>query len=106
MYIIASTALMYRMIVRYTADMTAPKIEHQERIADVRNSLADAIEKARYYDETTVLTSRGKRVAVLVGMDFYERALVALGEDRVPANRDAAAAENIARGNTGPKRSV
>ncbi|MEU2484054.1 type II toxin-antitoxin system prevent-host-death family antitoxin [Streptomyces sp. NPDC012617] len=63
--------------------MTAPKKEHQEKIADVRNALADAIEKARYYDETTVLTSRGKRVAVLVGMDFYERALEALGEERV-----------------------
>ncbi|MFF0777047.1 type II toxin-antitoxin system prevent-host-death family antitoxin [Streptomyces sp. NPDC003720] len=63
--------------------MTAPKKEHQEKIADVRNSLADAIERARYYDETTVMTSRGKRVAVIVGMDFYERALAALGEERV-----------------------
>ncbi|MFC8704147.1 type II toxin-antitoxin system prevent-host-death family antitoxin [Streptomyces anulatus] len=62
--------------------MTAPKKEHQSKIADARNALADAIEKARYYDETTVLTSRGKRVAVLVGMDFYERALEALGETR------------------------
>jgi prevent-host-death family protein len=85
MYIIALIALMYIMIVRYTADMTAPKKEHQEKIAEFRNSLADAIEKARYFDETTVLTSRGKRVAVLVGMDFYERALAALGEERVLA---------------------
>ena len=37
---------------------------------------------ARYFDETTVLTSRSKRVAVIVGMDFYERALAALGEER------------------------
>lgn len=83
MYIIALNALMYMTPVRYSTDMTAPKKEHQEKIADVRNSLAEAIEKARYYDETTVLTSRGKRVAVLVGMDFYERALTALGEERV-----------------------
>jgi prevent-host-death family protein len=83
MYIIALNALMYIMIVRYTPDMTAPKKEHQEKIADVRNSLADAIERARYFDETTVMTSRGKRVAVIVGMDFYERALEALGEERV-----------------------
>lgn len=83
MYIIAVNALTYIMVVRYTPDMTAPKKEHQEKIADVRNSLADAIEKARYYDETTVMTSRGKRVAVIVGMDFYERALEALGEERV-----------------------
>lgn len=83
MYIIAVSALMYIMVLRYSVDMTAPKKEHQEKIADVRNALAEAIEKARYYDETTVLTSRGKRVAVLVGMDFYERALAALGEERV-----------------------
>lgn len=87
-YIIAVIALMYIMVLRYTADMTALKKEHQEKIADVRNALADAIEKARYYDETTVLTSRGKRVAVLVGMDFYERALEALGEERVRVPRE------------------
>lgn len=72
----------YTMIVRYTPDMTASKKEHQQSIAEVRNSLAGAIERARYYDETTVLTSRGKRVAVLVGMDFYERALASMGEQR------------------------
>jgi prevent-host-death family protein len=76
MYINALNAL------RYTFAMTAPKKEHQEKIAEFRNSMADSIERARYFDETTVLTSRGKRVAVLVGMDFYERALTALGEQR------------------------
>jgi prevent-host-death family protein len=81
-YIIALTALMYIRVMRYTADMTEPKKEHRQKIADFRNSLADAIERARYFDETTVLTSRGKQVAVLVGMDFYERALEALGEER------------------------
>jgi prevent-host-death family protein len=85
MYIIAVNAVKYTMIVRYTPDMSATKKEHQKSIAEVRNSLAEAIEKARYFDETTVLTSRGKRVAVLVGMDFYERALAALGEERVLA---------------------
>lgn len=83
MYIIALNAFLYMMIVRYTPAMTAPKKEHQEKIAEFRNSLAGSIERARYYDETTVLTSRGKRVAVLVGMDFYERALAAMGEQRV-----------------------
>ncbi|MFG3127433.1 type II toxin-antitoxin system prevent-host-death family antitoxin [Streptomyces tendae] len=70
--------------------MTASKKEHQEKIADVRNSLADAIERARYFDETTVMTSRGKRVAVIVGMDFYERALTAMGEERVLVEKPAA----------------
>jgi prevent-host-death family protein len=100
MYIIALNAFLYMVIVRYTPAMTAPKKEHQEKIADFRNSIADVIERARYFDETTVLTSRGKRVAVMVGMDFYERALAAMGEQRVPVDpkdaRDIAAAKNIA----------
>lgn len=79
----------YLTVLSYTPDMTAPKKEHQQKIAEFRNSLADAIERARYFDQTTVLTSRGKRVAVLVGMDFYERALAALGEERVPADTDS-----------------
>lgn len=86
MYIIAVIAVMGIVIVRYTPDMTATKKEHQKSIAEVRNSLAEAIERARYFDETTVLTSRKKRVAVIVGMDFYERALEALGEERVLAD--------------------
>lgn len=85
MYIIALNALMNITVLGYTTNMTAPKLEHQERIADVRNSLADAIAKARYYDEVTVLTSHKKRVAALVSMEFYERALAALGEERIPA---------------------
>lgn len=68
--------------------MTEPKVEHRERIADVRNALADAINQARYRDEATVLTSRSKQVAVLVGMDFYTRALAALGEDRLYVPKD------------------
>lgn len=71
--------------VGYTPDMDAPKIQHTRRIADVRNSLAEAIAHARYRDEVTVLTSRGKPAAVLVSVGFYERALEALGETRVPA---------------------
>lgn len=89
MYIIALTALLYTMILRYTPDMSAEKKEHQKSIAEVRNSLAEAIERARYFDETTVLTSRSKRVAVIVGMDFYERALEALGEQRVLVDETA-----------------
>lgn len=90
MYIIPFIALMYMHALRYTAAMTAPKKEHQKGIADVRNALGGAIERARYYDETTVMTSRGKRVAVIVGMDFYERALAALGEERVLVEEPAA----------------
>lgn len=89
MYIIAVNAVIHIMILRYTPDMSATKKENQKSIAEVRNSLAEAIEKARYFDETTVLTSRKKRVAVIVGMDFYERALEALGEQRVLVDADS-----------------
>ena len=89
MYIIPFSALMYTdSRLGYTAYMTAPKVELEERIADVRNALADAINRARYRDEVTVLTHRKKRVAALVSMDFYERALEALGEERVLAQAD------------------
>ncbi|GAA3851925.1 hypothetical protein GCM10023084_02670 [Streptomyces lacrimifluminis] len=64
--------------------MTAPKPEAQERIADARNALADVINRARYTDETTVLTHRKKRVAAVVSIEFYERALAALDEQRSP----------------------
>jgi prevent-host-death family protein len=97
MYIIAVIALMYIMVVRYTLDMSAEKKEHQKSIAEVRNALAEAIERARYFDETTVLTSRSKRVAVIVGMDFYERALEALGEEREPVEQEPAAPKRVVR---------
>lgn len=77
MYIIASMTLLYINAVGYTADMTAPK-EHEARIADARNSLAEVINRARYLDEPTFLTNRSKRVAVVVSVDFYERARAAL----------------------------
>lgn len=56
----------------YTADMSAPKKEHQDAIAAVRNSFADVTGRARYSDEPTVLTARSKRVAAVVSMEFYD----------------------------------
>lgn len=82
MYIMA---LVYSNGAPYTANMNAPKTEHVKGIAELRNDLADTIGRARYSDDVTVLTSRGKRVAAVVSIDFYERALAALGEQRVPA---------------------
>lgn len=67
------------------------KIERERSIAEVRNSFADAVGQARYSDETTVLTSRKKRVAVIVSIDFYERALAALGETRTLLEEPASA---------------
>lgn len=73
-------ALMYTKAMPYAVPMSEIRNEHEERIADVRNSFAEAIGRARYSGEVTVLTSRGKRAAAIVPMDFYERALEALGE--------------------------
>lgn len=61
------------------------RIEHRAKIAEARNVLGEVISRARYAGETTVLINRGKEAAVIVPFDFYERALEALGEKRVPA---------------------
>ncbi|MGW4731768.1 type II toxin-antitoxin system prevent-host-death family antitoxin [Streptomyces shenzhenensis] len=68
--------------------MPEPITEHVNSIAEVRNSFADAVGRARYSNGATVLTSRGKRVAAIVSMDFYEQALEALGMAAVPAEPD------------------
>lgn len=83
MYIIAVMTLMYMKALEYDADMTAPKTQHEQPINQARNKLAEIIERARFYDEPTLLLNRGKPASVVVGIDFYERALAALGEERV-----------------------
>lgn len=75
-------SMVYMKGVRYSTAMEAPKPEVEARIADARNGLADVINRARYRDEVTVLTHRGRRVAAVVSIEFYERALAALGETR------------------------
>ncbi|GGZ23805.1 hypothetical protein GCM10010387_16300 [Streptomyces inusitatus] len=64
--------------------MSATRDEYEQSIAKVRNSFADAVGRARYNGAITVLTSRSKRAAAIVPMEFYERALVALGESVDP----------------------
>ncbi|MFF4403775.1 type II toxin-antitoxin system prevent-host-death family antitoxin [Streptomyces sp. NPDC001404] len=66
------------------------RIEHRAKIAEARNVLGEVISRARYAGETTVLINRGKEAAVIVPFDFYERALEALGETRVPADDSSA----------------
>ncbi|MGW7001336.1 type II toxin-antitoxin system prevent-host-death family antitoxin [Streptomyces sp. NPDC054933] len=58
--------------------------EHRAKIAEARNVLGEVISRARFAGETTVLINRGKEAAVIVPFDFYERAIEALGEKRVP----------------------
>jgi prevent-host-death family protein len=57
--------------------------EHRAKIAEARNVLGEVISRARFAGETTVLINRGKEAAVIVPFDFYERAIEALGEERV-----------------------
>lgn len=75
MYIIALMTLMYMKPLEYDVDMTAPKTEHDQPIAQARNNLSEVINRARYLGEPTFLLNRGKRVAVVVGTDFYEQAI-------------------------------
>lgn len=56
----------------------------------LRAQFAEYIGRAQYSGEAVVIvdgTRKRKRVAALVSMDFYERALAALGETRVPADK-------------------
>lgn len=70
------------MAVMYALPMATRK-EHRSQIAEARNVLGQVISRARFAGETTILINRGTEAAVIVPYDFYERACVALGEDRV-----------------------
>lgn len=66
-----------------------PRIEHRNKIARARNVFGKVINRAHYAGETTVLVNRGKEdVAVIVPVEFYERAKVALGEEVTPGERE------------------
>lgn len=76
--------------IRYPVVMTPSRQErreHRAKIAEARNVLGEVISRARFAGETTVLINRGKEAAVIVPFDFYERAIEALGEKRVPVER-------------------
>lgn len=61
------------------------RTEHRAKIAEARNVLGEVIARARFAGEPTILMNRGKEAAVLVPFDLYERAMEALGEERVAA---------------------
>lgn len=69
--------------------MATTRIEHRAPTHEARNVLGEVISRARYAGETTVLTNRRKPAAVVVPFDFYERALVALGETVVRADGES-----------------
>ncbi|WP_431781759.1 type II toxin-antitoxin system prevent-host-death family antitoxin [Streptomyces chumphonensis] len=64
----------------------SPRTEHRAKIAEARNVLGEVIARARFAGEPTILMNRGKEAAVIVPFDLYERAMEALGEERVAAD--------------------
>ncbi|KIF67574.1 hypothetical protein HY68_01320 [Streptomyces sp. AcH 505] len=63
--------------------------EHPMQIAQARNVFGEVIARARLAGEPTVLINRKREVAVVVSVDFYERALEALGIERLRAEPPA-----------------
>lgn len=55
--------------------------EVKRKIADARNIFGEVISRCRFGDERTILINRGKPVAVIVSVEFYERAKYLMGEE-------------------------
>ncbi|MFF8566310.1 type II toxin-antitoxin system prevent-host-death family antitoxin [Streptomyces albidoflavus] len=51
-------------------------------VSDARANLTEVIAKVRLLGQRAILTRRDKPQAVLVSMDFYERAVKALEQQR------------------------
>ncbi|PBC71529.1 antitoxin Phd_YefM of type II toxin-antitoxin system [Streptomyces sp. TLI_235] len=56
--------------------------EAEISISEARANLSEVANLARIRDDATVLYNRGKAVAVVVSVDFYEHALLALQDPR------------------------
>ena len=65
--------------------------EHRAKIAEARNVLGEVIARARFAKEPTILVNRGREAAVIISYDLYERAMEALGEQRIAADPPPAA---------------
>ncbi|MFJ3545404.1 type II toxin-antitoxin system prevent-host-death family antitoxin [Streptomyces rubiginosohelvolus] len=64
---------------------TRERKEHRATVADVRNVFGEVLARSRYGGEMTVVMNRSAEAAAIVPMEFYRRALEALGETVVPA---------------------
>jgi prevent-host-death family protein len=62
-------------------------------VSDARNHLADAIEQARRSGEPVFVTRRGRRVAVIVDSEAFER-LVDTAEDAIDRHELQAARDD------------
>ncbi|TWF96451.1 prevent-host-death family protein [Kitasatospora viridis] len=79
------------MYICYIHDMSEPVVES---MAEVRNHLADVLDRARRDGVPTIITRRGKEEAVVIDLDEYRR-LARIAEDAEDAwlNRKADEAE-------------
>ncbi|MGA5496683.1 type II toxin-antitoxin system prevent-host-death family antitoxin [Streptomyces cinereoruber] len=64
------------------------RTEHRATIAEARNVFGEVVGRSRYGGDVTLLLNRTVEAAVVVPVDFYRRALEALGETAVPAVPD------------------
>lgn len=71
----------------YAAAMTTERKEHRATVAEVRNVFGEVLGRSRFGGDTTVVMNRSVEAAVVVPVDFYRRALEALGETAVPVEQ-------------------
>ena len=72
---------------RTIRDVVAEDGVREISLALARAKLSDVVRTVAHRDEPAALLNHGRRYAMVISMDFYERALEALGETRelVPA---------------------
>ncbi|MFD3978349.1 type II toxin-antitoxin system prevent-host-death family antitoxin [Streptomyces griseus] len=61
------------------------RTEHRATVAEARNVFGEVLARSRYGGDVTVVMNRSAEAAVVVPVDFYRRALEALGETAVAA---------------------
>ncbi|KPI33360.1 prevent-host-death family protein [Actinobacteria bacterium OV450] len=67
------------------ASPMSQSLEVRLGVSDARANLTEVIAKVRLLGQRVVFTRRDKPQAVLVSYEFYERALVSMGETAGPA---------------------
>lgn len=85
------------MYIRYINDMSEPVVES---MAEVRNHLADVIDRAHREETPTIITRRGKQEAVVIDIEEYQR-LRRIAEDAEEAWLNGLADEAEAAGTEG-----
>ena len=74
---------------RTIRDVVAEDGVREISLALARAGLSDVLGTVAHCDQPAALLNHGRRYAMVVSMDFYERALAALGETRVLVEKPA-----------------